>query len=38
MGRTKQCRPGSHAYDEDVAKAVWEVSAEFAGLPVEPKV
>eukprot|EP00879_Flechtneria_rotunda_P005095 GHRR01005374.1.p1 GENE.GHRR01005374.1~~GHRR01005374.1.p1 ORF type:complete len:366 (+),score=91.50 GHRR01005374.1:533-1630(+) len=38
MGRTKLCRPGSHAYKEDIAKAVWEVSAEFAGVPVEPQV
>lgn len=37
MGRTKLCRPGSHAYDEAMAKAVWEVSAEFAGVPVEPQ-
>ncbi|KAF8072396.1 hypothetical protein HT031_000055 [Scenedesmus sp. PABB004] len=38
MGRTKLCRPGSHAYDEKMAAAVWDVSAEFAGVPAQPQV
>eukprot|EP00878_Enallax_costatus_P001002 GHUV01001134.1.p1 GENE.GHUV01001134.1~~GHUV01001134.1.p1 ORF type:complete len:354 (+),score=120.84 GHUV01001134.1:515-1576(+) len=38
MGRTKLAKPGSHAYDKKVAAAVWEVSAEYAGVPVNPRV
>jgi hypothetical protein len=38
MGRTKLCRPGSHAYDEKVGAQLWDVSAEYAGLPAAPKV
>jgi hypothetical protein len=38
MGRTKLCKPGSHAYDEKMSAAVWEASAEFAGVPVQPQV
>lgn len=38
MGKTKKCKPGSHAYDEKIAAAVWEYSAQYAGLPVEPVV
>lgn len=38
MGRTKLAKPGSHAYDEKTAAAVWEVSAEYAGVPVNPRV
>lgn len=34
MGKTKMCRPGSHAYDEKVAKELWEESASRAGVPV----
>jgi hypothetical protein len=38
MGQTKLARPASHALDEKMAAAVWEVSAQYAGLPVEPVV
>lgn len=38
MGRTKLCKPGSHAYDEKMSAQVWEASAEFAGVPVQPQV
>jgi hypothetical protein len=38
MGRTKLAKPGRHVYDEKTAAAVWEVSAEYAGLPVAPQV
>jgi hypothetical protein len=38
MGRTQLTKPGRHVYDEKVAAAVWEVSAEAAGLPVQPQV
>ena len=38
MGTTKLCRPGSHAYDEALAAKLWETSAEYAGVPVQPKV
>lgn len=37
MGQTKLCRPGSHAYDEKVAKELWEESAARAGVPVQPQ-
>ena len=37
MGKTKLCRPGSHAYDEKVAKELWEESAARAGVPVQPQ-
>jgi hypothetical protein len=33
MGQTKLCKPGSHAYDEKVAKDLWEESAARAGVP-----
>jgi len=38
MGQTKLARPATHALDEKMAAAVWEVSAQYAGLPVEPVV
>ena len=34
MGQTKLCKPGSHAYDEEVSKQLWEESAARAGVPV----
>lgn len=37
MGQTKLCRPGSHAYDEEVSKQLWEESAARAGVPVQPQ-
>jgi hypothetical protein len=33
MGKTKLSKPGSHAYDEKVAKDLWEESAARAGVP-----
>jgi len=37
MGQTKLCKPGSHAYDEEVSKQLWEESAARAGVPVQPQ-
>lgn len=34
MGQTKLSKPGSHAYDEKIAKELWEESAARAGVPV----
>ncbi|KAF6266198.1 hypothetical protein COO60DRAFT_441720 [Scenedesmus sp. NREL 46B-D3] len=31
-------RPGSHAYDRELAAALWEESARLAGLPAQPLV
>lgn len=38
LSKARPCKPGSHAYDEKVAAEVWDVSAEFAGLPKEPQL
>jgi len=38
MGQTKLCKPGSHVYNDKLAAEIWEVSAEFAGVPAQPAV
>ena len=35
LSASKVCKPGSHAFDPTIASEVWDVSAEFAGLPKE---
>jgi hypothetical protein len=38
LSKARPCKPGSHAYDEKVAAELWDVSAEFAGLPKAPQL
>jgi hypothetical protein len=38
LSQARPCKPGTHAYDEKVAAEIWDVSAEFAGLPKAPQV
>ncbi len=38
LSKARPCKPGSHAYDEKVAADIWDVSADFAGLPKSPQL
>jgi hypothetical protein len=38
LSQARPCKPGTHAYDEKVAAELWDVSAEFAGLPKAPQL
>lgn len=38
LSKARACKPGSHAYDEKVAAELWDVSAEYAGLPAAPQL
>lgn len=38
LSQARPCKPGSHAYDEKIAAEIWDVSAEYAGLPKAPQI